>query len=78
MSAPRAAAPPAGRPARSPSLRLRTLVALVANALSLAFDLADVFWIVGLAAVGYGLAQIYAPGAWIVCGAAVFWMGVRR
>lgn len=41
-------------------------------------DLNDVFWIGGLAAVGYGIAQICAAAAWIVCGAAVFWMGVRR
>jgi hypothetical protein len=42
------------------------------------FDLRDLFWISGLAAVGYGVAQIYSPAAWIVCGCVVFWMGVKR
>lgn len=43
-----------------------------------AVDLRDAFWVAGLAAVGYGLSQIYPPAAWIVCGAVIFWMGVRR
>jgi hypothetical protein len=42
------------------------------------FDLRDIFWIGGLSAVGYGVAQIHVPAAWIICGAVVFWMGVRR
>jgi len=31
----------------------------------------------GLAACCYGLAQVYPPAAWIVGGAALFWLGVR-
>lgn len=46
--------------------------------LSAAFDLRDLFWIGGLAAAGYGITQIHVPAAWIICGAAVFWMGIRR
>jgi hypothetical protein len=42
------------------------------------FELNDVFWIAGLSAVGYGVAQIYPPAAWIICGAALFWMGVKK
>jgi hypothetical protein len=41
-------------------------------------ELRDCFVFGGLACVGYGLAQIYAPAAWIVGGATLFWLGVRR
>lgn len=43
-----------------------------------AVDLRDVFVFGGLAAVGYGIAQIHVPAAWIVVGAIVFVLGVRR
>jgi hypothetical protein len=41
-------------------------------------DLRDTFVFGGLALVGAGVACIYAPGALIVCGAALFWLGVRK
>lgn len=47
------------------------------EAFSQTFDLRDAFCFSGLAMVGYGLAQVYEPSAWIVCGAALFWLGVR-
>lgn len=40
-------------------------------------DLADVFVFGGIALVGYGLYCIYPPAAWIVTGAALFWLGLR-
>lgn len=43
-----------------------------------AVDLRDTFVFGGLAAVGYGIAQIHVPAAWIVVGAVVFALGVRR
>jgi len=58
--------------------RIETATASLFSALRRTLDLRDIFWIGGLSAVGYGIAQIHAPAAWIVCGAAVFWMGVRR
>ncbi len=42
------------------------------------FDMADAFVFGGLGCVGYGIAQVYAPLAWIVVGAALFWLGVRK
>lgn len=42
------------------------------------FDLRTIVTFGGLGMVGYGLSLIYPPAAYIVCGAALFWMGVRR
>jgi len=63
---------------RKLSARAETVTMSLFSGLQRTFDLRDIFWIGGLSAVGYGIAQIHAPAAWIVCGAAVFWMGVRR
>lgn len=41
-------------------------------------DLRDAITFVGLAAACYGLYQVYPPAAWIVGGAALFWLGVRE
>lgn len=49
--------------------RLRQLAAL--------FDLRDVIAFGGLGLVGYGIHLIYPPAAYIVCGAALFWLGAR-
>ena len=43
-----------------------------------AVDLRDVFAFGGLSAVAYGVAQIHSPSAWIVAGAVVFLLGIRR
>lgn len=43
-----------------------------------AFDLRDIFALGGLGMVFYGLAQIYQPAAWIVCGAVLFYIGRPR
>jgi hypothetical protein len=51
---------------------------MLALLLASAVDLRDVFWIGGLAAIGYGLWQVNPPLAWCVCGSALFWLGVRR
>lgn len=40
-------------------------------------DLQDAFVFGGLGCVGYGLHAIYPPAAWIVVGAALFWLGIR-
>lgn len=42
------------------------------------FDLTDAFTFGGLAMVGYGLSLVCVPAAWIVCGAFLTWIGVRR
>ena len=59
-------------------MTLREQAARVGNQLRELFDLRDLFWIAGLVAVGFGLAQMYPPAAWVVCGTALFWMGIRR
>lgn len=41
-------------------------------------DLRDVIAFGGLAVGCYGIAQVYEPAAWIVGGAALFWLGVRN
>ena len=41
-------------------------------------DLRDIFVFAGLAMVCNGIAQIHAPSAWIVGGAAFFWIGASR
>jgi hypothetical protein len=46
--------------------------------LAAAVDLRDAFVFGGSAFVFHGLWQIYPPAAWIVAGAALFWLGVRR
>jgi hypothetical protein len=40
-------------------------------------DLQDVMAFGGLGCACYGLAQIWPPLAWIVGGAAIFWLAVR-
>lgn len=54
--------------------RLRGMLAKVRVPL----DMTDTFVFSGLCCIGYGIAQIYAPLAWIVIGTALFWLGVRR
>ncbi len=41
-------------------------------------DLTDAFVFSGLGCVGYGIAQLHTPLAWITIGTALFWLGVRR
>lgn len=43
-----------------------------------AFDSRDVCTFGGLLLLGYGLAAVYSPAGWIVVGAGLFWIGVRR
>ena len=40
-------------------------------------DLRDCLVFGGIAAAGYGISLIYQPAAWIFCGLALFWLGVR-
>jgi hypothetical protein len=40
-------------------------------------DLRDALVFGGVGAVGYGVAQIHEPAAWIAVGAALVWLGVR-
>lgn len=40
-------------------------------------DLRDVLVFGGIGAAGYGISMIYPPAAWIFCGLALFWLGVR-
>jgi len=40
-------------------------------------DLRDAFAIVGLLMLGYGIAQIYPPAAWITVGTVLLALGLR-
>jgi hypothetical protein len=40
-------------------------------------DLRDAITFGGLGMVGYGLHLVCPPATWIVCGTALFWLGVR-
>lgn len=46
--------------------------------LGLVPDMQDVLVFGGLASVCWGLAQVYPPAAWIVGGAVLFWLGIKR
>jgi len=48
------------------------------GAIARTIDLRDVFVFCGLGAVGYGVAQIHTPSAWIVTGIVVLMLGLRR
>ena len=41
-------------------------------------DIRDLITFGGLGCACYGIAQINPPAAWIVGGACLFWLGVRR
>ena len=41
-------------------------------------DLRDVITFGGLGAACYGISLLSVPAAWIVGGAALFWLGVRK
>ena len=56
---------------------MRTRLAGLARNYAGAVDLRDLLVFGGLAAIGYGVNMIYPPAAWIVCGAVLFWLGVR-
>lgn len=40
-------------------------------------DLRDLLVFGGIASAGYGISLVYPPAAWIFCGLASFWLGVR-
>lgn len=40
-------------------------------------DLRDLFVFGGLTMVGYGIALVYPPAAWSLCGLAILWLGLR-
>jgi hypothetical protein len=56
---------------------MRAKMKRLAKAIVGAFDLRDVFVFGGLGCAAFGLHQVYEPAAWIVSGAALFWLGVR-
>lgn len=53
---------------------LRKLVAAAREEL----ELRDAFVFGGLGLALYGVAQVYAPAAWIAAGGALFWLGIRK
>lgn len=59
-------------------MTVAAIVKRAKTALINALDLRDAFVFSGMGCVAYGLAQIYAPAAWVAAGAALFWLGVRR
>jgi len=58
--------------------RLPGAAARARSAIAENFELREVFVFGGLSAVGYGVAQIHAPSAWIVIGTALVILGMRR
>lgn len=54
--------------------RIRRVLAAIGAEL----ELRDVFVFGGLGCAVYGIAQVHQPAAWIVGGATLFWLGVRR
>ena len=57
---------------------MKKITELISKAVALVPDAQDVVTFGGIAAACYGVAQIYEPGAWILGGAALFYLGVRR
>lgn len=55
----------------------RPQVELLARRAADSVDRRDLFVFGGLASMGYGIGQIYAPAAWVVVGAIVFLIGMR-
>jgi hypothetical protein len=58
--------------------RLLGAVARARGAIAENIELREVLVICGLSAMSYGIAQIHAPSAWIVTGAALVILGMRR
>jgi hypothetical protein len=56
---------------------MRKLVQKLGQAVSV-FDMRDAFVFGGLGLIGYGIAQVYPPAAYIVVGVVLFWLGARR
>lgn len=50
---------------------------LFLNAIKRELTIKEYFVFGGLALIGYGIAQIYPPAAWIAIGSALFIMGSR-
>lgn len=40
-------------------------------------NMRDVLVFGGIASAAYGINLIYPPAAWIFCGLALFWLGIR-
>lgn len=49
-----------------------------AAGVAVAIEMRDMCAFGGLALVARGLHEVYSPAAWIVCGIALFWLGVKR
>jgi len=58
--------------------RIMEAVARARSVIAENIGLREVFVISGGSAMGYGIAQIHAPSAWIVTGAALVILGMRR
>jgi hypothetical protein len=57
---------------------VQRVIALIRGTIARTIELREIFVFGGLAAVGYGIAQIHAPSAWIIIGATFFLLGMRR
>lgn len=57
---------------------MRAWLIKVREAAAGAIDLRDVFVFGGLGCAVYGIAQVHSPAAWIVGGAALFWLGIKK
>ena len=62
----------------NPLKRLSVIFERARVAIVRMIDLRDVFVFGGLGAIGYGIAQLHTPSAWIVIGIAVLMLGLRR
>jgi len=62
-------------------MKLQTIKQGMARALRLlrtVIALRDLFMFSGLTGMFYGIWQVYPPAAWVVVGAVLFWLAVRR
>lgn len=56
---------------RKPRLQFKDRLISAAKAIRARIDLGDVMFVAAVAAVGYGVAQIHVPTAWVVVGVIV-------
>jgi len=54
------------------------IVASARRAIARTLELRDVFVFGGLGAIGFGVAQMHVPSAWIVVGGVLLLLGLRR
>ncbi len=57
---------------------MKAAIELAWKRLQAEFGLRELFVFGGLASAVYGISQVSEPAAWVIGGAVLFWLGVRR